>query len=130
MMTPQISRQTVLPRERLPERTFRLDEQTGIVRDLTKGFEATRQAIRLILLTERFRYEIYSFQYGTELEGLVGMGDSILFPEIKRRVTEALMVDDRVTGTSDFRFNRLRTRVTVRFTVHTIFGDAQQTIDL
>lgn len=130
MMIPQMSNQAVLPRERLPERTFRLDEQTGIVRDKTEGFEAVRQAIRLILLTERYQYEIYSFQYGTELEGLIGMRDSILFPEIKRRVTEALLVDDRVIGTSDFSFQRIGTRVTVRFIVHTIFGDTQQTFDL
>jgi len=121
---------TSIPRERLPERTFRLDEESGIVRGRTDGHEAARQAMRLILHTERFRYEIYSFRYGTELESLAGKGDSFLFPEIKRRVTEALLTDDRVRGTSDFVFNRIRTRVTVRFVAHTIFGDIEQTLDI
>jgi len=121
---------TNIPREHMPERTFRLDEQSGIVRGLTDGREAARQAIRLILHTERFRYEIYSFRYGTELAGLAGKGDSFLFPEIKRRVTEALLTDDRVRSTSDFVFKRVRTRVTVRFVAHTIFGDIEQTLEL
>jgi len=130
MMTPQTREQTGIPRERLPEMTFHLEEQTGYVRGKADGFLAVRQAIRLMLLTERYLHEIYSFQYGTELAGLAGMRDSFLFPEIKRRVTEALLIDDRIRGTSNFEFNRLRTRVTVRFTVHTIFGDMEQTIEI
>jgi len=121
---------TSIPRERLAERTFRLDEESGIVRGLADGQEAARQAMRLILHTERFRYEIYSFRYGTELEGLAGKGDSFLFPEIKRRVTEALLTDDRVSATSDFIFKRIRTRVAVRFIAHTIFGDIEQVLEL
>ena len=129
MMIPRIPPQTISPRDRQPEITFRLEEdKTGRAQGLTDGIDAARQAIRLILHTERFRYEIFSFNYGTELESLIGTGDSFLFPEIKRRVTEALLVDDRVTGTSDFQFARVRTRVSVTFTVHTIFGDMEQSL--
>ena len=130
MMTSDLTPQTATPRTHLPEVSFRLEEQTGIVRGLTEGIEAARQAIRLILHTERFMYEIFSCAYGTELESLAGRGDGFLFPEIKRRVTEALLVDDRVTATSNFHFTRVRTRVSVRFSVHTIFGDVEQTFDL
>ena len=110
-------------RELRPDKTFFLDEGSNTVRGYTDGFEAARQAAWLILHTERYLHFIYSFDYGTELEGLAGSRDSFLFPEIKRRVTEALLVDERLTGTSEFSFHRARTRVEVRFTLHTIYGD-------
>ena len=110
-------------RERLPTLTFRLDEASGVVRGYCDGHEAVRQAIWLMLHTERYLHVIYSFEYGTELQDLAGNQDSFLFPEMKRRVTEALLVDDRVTGTSEFTFHRIGTRVEVRFVVHTEYGD-------
>jgi len=130
MMTPRVDTEDRGVRSHLPEQTFRLDAGLGRVRGLTDGIDAARQAMRLILHTERFRYEIFSFQYGTELESLGGRGDSFLFPEIRRRVTEALLVDDRVLATSDFSFRRIRNRVNVRFMAHTIFGDLEQELDI
>ena len=116
-------------RERLPETTFLLDPASGTVRGMTDGHEAARQAAWLILHTERYLHLIYSFDYGTELERLSGSRDSFLFPEIKRRVTEALLVDDRITGTSEFRFGRRGTRVEVSFVVHTVYGDAEMELE-
>jgi len=129
-ITPTHSETIPISRDRLPERTFYLDEESHTIHGQTDGHQAARQAIRLILHTERYRYEIFSHQYGTELENLIGSGDSFLFPEIKRRVTEALLVDDRVTGTSDFQFTRERNRVRVRFIAHTIFGDMEQELQI
>ena len=114
-----------MTREIRPDQTFFLDEASGQLSGYTDGLMAVRQAAWLILHTERYLHLIYSFDYGTELEGLAGSRDSFLFPEIKRRVTEALLVDERITGTSDFSFQRVRTRVEVRFTLHTIYGDAE-----
>jgi len=112
-------------RGRLPEMTFYLDEETGAVRGMRSGLQAARQAAWLILHTERYAFLIYSWAYGTELGGLAGARESFLIPELTRRVTEALLVDDRITGTSDFSFRRRGNRMEVRFTVHTIYGDAE-----
>ncbi|MCL2828360.1 MAG: DUF2634 domain-containing protein [Oscillospiraceae bacterium] len=109
---------------RLAETTFYLDEETGEIRGMTDGYQAARQAAWLILHTERYAFLIYSWEYGTELQGLLGSADSFLISEIKRRVAEALLVDDRITGASGFVFERRRNRMEVRFTVHTIYGDA------
>ena len=124
-MIPEHSGGLALSRGRLAETTFYLDEETGTVRGMVEGHRATRQAAWLILHTERYLYLIYSDLYGTELKGLAGGRDSFLFPEVKRRVTEALMVDERVLGTSNFSFSRRGVRVEVGFTVHTVYGDAQ-----
>ncbi|MCL2562422.1 MAG: DUF2634 domain-containing protein [Oscillospiraceae bacterium] len=124
-MIPYHSELGELTRQRLPETTFYLDKDTQTVQGMTDGHAAARQAAWIILHTERYRHVIYSFNFGTEFADLPGRDDGFLFPEIKRRVTEALMMDDRITGTSDFTFARRRTQVEVRFVVHTVFGDAE-----
>jgi len=110
--------------------TFFLDKDADVVWGMADGYEAARQAAWLILHTERYRYSIYSFDYGTELESLKGRNDGFLFPEIKRRVTEALLVDDRIIETSDFVFQRRKSRVEVQFTVHTVYGDMEMEWEL
>ena len=125
-MIPQMQAERVQrtnTRRLLPELTFYLDETGEVLRGMTDGWTAARQAAWLILHTERYAHLIFSFNYGTELRGLSGNPDSFLFSEIKRRVTEALMVDERLIGTSDFVFSRRRERVEVYFTLHTIYGD-------
>ena len=129
-MIPHRSSLGEIGRERLAEATFYLDEASGTVRGMVDGHEAVRQAAWLMLHTERFLYLIYSFNYGTELKGLHGKGDSFLFPEVRRRVTEALLVDDRISGTSDFVFERRRSRVEVRFIIHTVFGDMELELEV
>ena len=129
-MIPQVSGVQGLGRGRLPTPTFYLSEEGDILRGMTDGWTAARQAAWLILHTERYQYLIYSDNFGTELRGLAGSRDSFLFPEIKRRVTEALMVDDRISGTSDFVFSRRRARVAVRFRLHTLYGDADLALEV
>ena len=46
--------------------------------------------------------------------------------EIERRVTEALIQDDRIKSVSDFEFDiSKRHEVVCTFVVHTIFGDVE-----
>jgi len=129
-MIPYRSELGAVVRERLAENTFYLDESSGVVRGMVDGHEAVRQAAWLILHTERYLHLIYSFDYGTELAGLGGSRDNFLFPEIKRRVTEALLVDDRIRGTSEFTFSRVRTRVEVGFVVHTVYGEMEMELEV
>lgn len=107
------------------DKTFYLDADTKIVRRMTDGLEAVRQAAWVILHTERYAFVIYSYDFGVEFATLAGSRDSFLFPEIKRRVTESLLMDNRMTGTSDFQFLRRGTRVDVQFILHTIYGDTE-----
>ena len=48
-------------------------------------------------------------------------------PEIKKRITEALVQDDRIKYVDGFEFDLSEKRtVNVKFTVHTIFGNVQE----
>lgn len=112
------------------ENTFFLDRQTNSLRGMCSGQEAVRQAAWFILHTTRFDYPIYSFDYGNELETLGGTPDSFLFPELKRRVREALFVDERIVAVDSFSFSRVGTRVGVSFVIHTVYGDLAMDLEV
>ena len=90
------------------------------------NLEAVEQTVYKILNTERYSYLIYSWNYGIELDDLFGQPVTYACPEIERRVTEALLQDDRITGVDNFEFDTSKKGVvSATFTVHTIFGDLE-----
>lgn len=103
-------------------KTYRLDIANDRMLNSLDGLEAVKQAIYLILNTERYRHEIYSWNYGVELDELIGKPTSYVLPEIKRRVTEALMQDDRISSVDAFVFESAKNKVYATFTVRTIYG--------
>ena len=80
---------------RQPSRTYRLDMENNRISGMADGLEAVKQAVYLILNTERYWYPIYSWDYGVELNHLYGQPTGMVYPEIERLITEALMQDDR-----------------------------------
>ncbi len=90
----------------------------------TDELEAIKQAIFKILNTERYSCEIYSWDYGVEFYDLFGRPVSYVCSEIKSRIKEALLQDDRILDVSTFSFNTdYRGIVKTNFVVHTILGD-------
>ena len=108
---------------RQPSRSYRFDMENNRIAGMTDGLEAVKQAVYLILNTERYWYPIYSWDYGVELNPLYGQPVGLVYPEIERCITEALMQDDRITGVDGFFFEKERGAVKASFTVHSIFGD-------
>lgn len=111
--------------EELPTKTFKLDHISKTISGFVDGIEAMKQAIYLILNIQRYEYLIYSWNYGIELQDLFGQPASFVIPELKRRITEALLQDTRITDVSDFYFEVSKGKVRATFTVNTIFGDVQ-----
>ena len=110
-----------------PSFTYKLDIDQQRVRGTTNERDAVLQAIHLILNVERYAYPIYSRNYGSELSDLIGKPKDYAMSEIKRRITEALMQDDRITSLSDWEFETGRKSVRASFVVHTIYGDVEAT---
>ena len=63
-------------------RTYKLDIEARRVAGFVDETEAMKQAILKILLTERFDYLIYSWNYGIELNDIVGKSFQVLSSEI------------------------------------------------
>lgn len=108
----------------LPSKDYAMILDRVIISGYNNGKEAMKQTIYKILNTERYQYIIYSWNYGIELLDLFGMPVTYVCPEIERRVKEALMQDDRITGVDEFTFDLSKKGVVhTFFTAHTIFGD-------
>lgn len=103
--------------------TFYLDMNNNVVFGYTDSREAMKQAIYLIIETERYKWVIFSWNYGIELEDLFGMPISWVIPEIKRRIQEACLQDTRIKSVDNFEFEVGKGTLLVMFTAHTIFGD-------
>lgn len=110
-----------------PGYTHRLDIARSRVSGMIDNKDALLQAIYLILSVERYAYPIYSWDYGVELVDLIGQPKDYAMSELKRRITEALMQDDRITAVDDWSFEPGRKSVVAHFTVYTIYGELKVT---
>jgi len=103
---------------------YKLNIDRNVINGTVNGIEAMKQVIYKILNTERYEHIIYSWNYGIELKDLYGEHISYVCPELERRITEALIQDERVKAVDSFLFESERKReLHVKFVVHTIFGD-------
>ena len=91
---------------------------------LAEGNEALRIWIFKALFTERFRYVAYDAAFGSEIDTLPGLvlNQAILQAEIKRFITEALMVNPYIVKLDNFKFERSLSGLKVDFDVVTIYG--------
>ncbi|SHH76219.1 Protein of unknown function [Caloranaerobacter azorensis DSM 13643] len=85
--------------------------------------EAVRQAIYKVLNTEKYEYPIYSFNYGIELESLIGKDPVYVQIELKRRVQECLLQDERIKSVDNFKFEINGDKLLCTFDVTSIYGD-------
>lgn len=107
-----------------PDKAFRLMNKKIV--GTVDGIEAIKQAIYLMLNIERYNYMIFSWNYGVEIKDLIGLETDFVYSELKRRIEEALTQDDRIKSVDAFSFVKDKGKVTVSFTVHTIYGDIDE----
>ena len=108
-----------------PSLTWYIDKSSQRISGETDGQAAVRQAVEIIVNTERFRWQIYQPYSGVQLDSLIGQSPSYAGAELQKRIQEALLVDDRVTGISDFTYSVAGTVMTASFTVNTVYGAFQ-----
>lgn len=114
-----------------PSKTWIIDRSTMQVACMDDGLEAVRQAVEIALDVERFRWTIYSANFGSELDELIGQDEALITAEIPRLVEGALSQDDRVVQVDGYRFTRTGpSSMHVSFTVHTVFGDLTEEMQI
>lgn len=85
--------------------------------------QALRQAIEKLLHTERYMHEIYTDEYGIELQALIGESFGLVEAEIGRVIKEALLADDRIVSVENIQATKLdSTSLLITFSVESIFG--------
>lgn len=108
-----------------PSKTYKVLLDKDRISGYTDEVDALIQTIYFILNTERCKFVIYSWNYGVELFDLFGKQMTYVIPEVERRVTEALMQDDRVVEVTNFDFEQNGHKLHVTFDVISIYGTIQ-----
>lgn len=125
----------MIPKSILENTEFKIDDsiQTSktfkVTTDKMQGYidnlEALKQSIYHRLSTERYEYPILSFDYGIQIEDLLGKDSAYVKIELKRRITECLLKDDRIVGADNFRFDINRDSLHCIFDVSSIYGEIE-----
>lgn len=113
-----------------PSKTWIIDRNTMQVAYMDEGLEAVRQAVEIALNVERFRWQIYNTNFGAELNDLVGDDEAYIEAELPRMVEDALSPDNRVVSVDNYTFSRRGDALAVSFSVHTVFGDLEEEVEL
>jgi phage baseplate assembly protein W len=124
ILTQEITEQTY------PNRTYKIVIDSDRISGYTDDLEAIKQAIYLILSTERYQHIIYSWDYGVELLDLIGKPMPYVMSEIPRRIKEALIQDNRITDVVDFEFTKKGNKLHTTFTVVTNIGEIPSALEV
>ena len=102
-------------------KTYRLTDIN--IQGFTNELKALQQAIYKVLNTEKYEYLIYSFNYGIELESLIGKDPIYVQIELQRRIDECLLQDERITGIDNFQCTITGDSLLCTFDVTSIYGN-------
>lgn len=123
--TDTILQNTEFKYESLPTKSYKIDFEKQKIVGYIDNIEALKQSIILMLSVERYDYIIYSWNYGIELKNLHGKDTCYVMAELERVITETLSQDDRIKSVEGFTFDRTKNKVSVTFTVNSIYGDVK-----
>ena len=109
-----------------PTKNYKIVYEKDKVAGFTDNIEAMKQAIYLMLSVERYDFSIYSFNAGVEFKELIGKPVTYVASEVKRRIRECLLQDDRINEVDSFEVTIKKSSVIVKYVAHTIFGDLEE----
>lgn len=110
--------------ESQPSLTYRLDLERKRVGGKIDNEDAIMQMVVKILNTERYAHVIYSSQYGSELERMIGKDYDFIVSDLERTIKEALLADDRILSISNFEIEKTGLdTMAASFTVNSILGE-------
>lgn len=125
-MTPNVDNSLdidLVAQEQKPSLTWKLDLSSNRVKGMIDDKDAIFQAVEKILLTERYAYRIYSWNYGAELQFYIGKDTDFVLADAERTIREALLQDDRILDIEDFFAKQIDLNsVSVSFTVVSVAG--------
>ena len=124
ILTEQITETTY------PNKTYKVVFDKNRINGYTDNLESIAQTVDLILSTERYKYIIYSWDYGVELYDLIGKPIPYVMSELPRRIKEALTQDNRIDDVVDFEFEKNGKKLHTKFTVVTNLGNISTALEV
>lgn len=105
---------------------FIIDPSTNDIKVVT-GLKALEVWIYKAILTDRFEYPIYSWDYGTELTDLIGQKFSkgLTESEAFRFIKEALMINPYINDVNNLGIAFDGDTVTIQISVTSVYGEVK-----
>jgi hypothetical protein len=119
-----------ITQKKYPTQTYKIHINSNRVSGNIDGLDALYQTIYLILSSERYKHNIYSWDYGIELLDLIGQPMPLVKATLPRRIKEALLTDDRINDVTDFQFEQHGKRLNVTFTVVSNVGNLSTALEV
>jgi phage baseplate assembly protein W len=114
-----------------PIQEWILDETSEQLGEPSLDVQSIAQDIKFILSTERNKYPIMGGNFGVELLDLIGKDSQYIQAQIKKRINEALSIDDRIIAVGSFKFeNKEMGSLSVSFVVETVLGKVGMTTEV
>lgn len=113
-----------------PSLTWQKDPATLRLRGRCDNYEAVRQSVEVIVSVERFHWQIYSPNFGMELDGLLGTEPGYAASELRRRLSDAFLPDSRILGIADFSYTFQDSVLSASVTVNTVFGPVGTSVEV
>ena len=107
---------------------YGIDFATGqLTGKIVEGKEAIKIWIWNCLQTQRFRYPIYSWDYGADMEQYIGRAVSkeFLQTDCENEIRSALLVNPYISDITDFEVDRKDDQMFVSFRAVTKFGEVE-----
>lgn len=130
-MIPQTTSVGINEGQVLPSLTYRLNFDESKLSGKVDNLESVMQAVRLILSVDRYSCPIYNGNYGNDIINLIGQSYDFVVADLPRMVNEALLQDDRITGTENYIFEKITIdSISVSFDVNTIYGTSNYALEV
>lgn len=114
-------------------REYGIDFETGqLSGKIVEGYDALLVWTWIALHTPRYRYYIYSEDYGQEYETLIGKNysEELTDSELERMTEECLTENPYITGIENFTCTKKEEKVTLSFSLITTLGDGEVNIEV
>lgn len=125
LVTPDVTASSI--------REYELDFATGrLTGRIVTGVDALCIWAYLALKAQRYRWVIYSWQYGEEYTNLIGYSfdEDYLYSEVKRYIEECLLINEHITAIEDLTVSQVKEKLYVKFKLVTNVGSKEVAIDV
>lgn len=130
-MIPEIQNITFPRQTAQPSNTYKIDTVNGRLSTKITGKDSIRQAIDKILITERYAFLIYDWNYGVGLDKYIGKDFAYIQADIKNNVEKSIKYDDRVLAINSVDIFKLGIdSMYIRYNVSTTDGEITSTVKI
>ena len=112
---------------------YEIDFTTGeLTGKIITGLPAVIQWIRLALETERYFYNQFSWEYGSEIKTLIGQSfsEEYITSEVQRMVADALSTSEDIDSISSLEVSMDGDNLQIDFTVNTPYGSGEVNLNV